>query len=49
MGNGKWESPTGVGQGPMTTKARTARLRGRGAGLRGPRERPCRGVGQSPT
>jgi YD repeat-containing protein len=30
------------------SKARTARLRGSGAGRRGPRERPSRGPGRSP-
>ena len=32
-----------------SVEARTARLRGSGAGRRGPRKRPSRGVGQSPT
>ena len=37
-----------VGESPRY-KARTARLRGSGAGRRGPRKRPSRGVGRSPT
>jgi hypothetical protein len=32
----------------ITDQARTARLRGSGAGFRGPRERPSRGSGRSP-